>query len=69
MSKLVLAAVLARLAALEQRTFGHARQRWSKSQLAKHQGISTRSVDRNVARGIYVQPEIENGRCWWWSDS
>jgi hypothetical protein len=69
MSKLQFAAVHARLAALEQRTFGYVRHRWSKRQLAEHEGVTPRTVDRGVVRGIYAQPEIENGRLYWWSDS
>jgi hypothetical protein len=68
-NKQILAAVLARLAALEQKTFGHVRHRWSKQQVAEHEGVSTRTIDRGVARGIYAQPEVENGRLFWWSDS
>ena len=69
MSKLVLAAIHARLDALEKRTFGHPRRRLSKRQLAELEGCSTREVMRRVARGIYSQPEIENGRIYFWSDS
>jgi len=69
MSKPELAAIQHRLAALEQKTFGHERQRWSKRQLAEHEGVSTRHVMRGVKRGIYAKPEIENKRCYWWSDS
>jgi hypothetical protein len=68
-SKFQFAAVHARLAALEQKTFGHVRHRWSKRQVAEHEGVSTRTIDRGVARGIYSPPEIENGRLYWWSDS
>ena len=68
-NKVILDAILARLDALERKTFGHVRQRWSKRQLAEHEGKSTRSIDRGVKTGIYAQPEIENGRLYWWSDS
>ena len=69
MSKPLLAAHSARLAALELAQFGHVRHRWSKRQLAEHEGVSTRTIDRGVARGIYTPPEVENKRCYWWSDT
>jgi hypothetical protein len=68
-AKLLLDAIHARLDALEKKTFGHVRQRWSKRQLAEHEGCSTREVMRRVARGIYAQPEVENNRVYFWSDS
>jgi hypothetical protein len=61
--------ILARLAALECATFGHARRRLTKKQLAEIEDCSTRSIDRGVARGVYAPPEIENKRCYWWSDT
>jgi hypothetical protein len=63
-----IAALSARLDALEQKAFGHARRRLTKRQLAELEGISTREVMRRVARGVYAKPEIENGRCYFWSD-
>jgi hypothetical protein len=65
----LLAAVAARLDALEKATFGHTRRRLTKRQLAELEGCSTRHIDRGVKRGIYAPPEIENKRCYWWSDS
>src|SRR5262249_10494002 len=59
----------ARLDALEVAVHGHVRRRWSKRQLAEQEGISTRTVDRRVADGVYVSPEVESGRLYWWSDS
>jgi hypothetical protein len=59
----------ARLAALEMAVHGYVRQRLSKRQLAEAEGISTRTVDRRVADGVYVTPEVESGRLYWWSDS
>ena len=67
MSKPSIAAILARLDALERALFGEPHARLSTSQLAEKEGISTRSVARNVARGVYRQPEIENNRLYWWS--
>jgi hypothetical protein len=67
--KLALAAVLARLDALERATFGHPRHRLTKRQVAELEGVSTRTIDRGVARGIYSPPEIENKRLYWWSDT
>jgi hypothetical protein len=69
MSKPELAAVQARLDALENATFGHTRRRLTKRQVAELEGCSTRHVMRGVARGIYAKPEIENKRCYWWSDT
>ena len=67
--KLILAELGARIVALEQRAFGRTRRRLSKKQLAEQEACSTREVMRRVARGIYSQPEVENGRLYWWSDS
>lgn len=67
--KLAFAAVLARLDALERKTFGHPRHRLTKRQVAELEGVSTRTIDRGVARGIYSPPEIENKRLYWWSDT
>jgi hypothetical protein len=69
MSKPQLAAIQHRLDALEQKAFGHARRRLTKRQVAELEGISTREVMRRVKRGGYAPPEIENNRCYWWSDS
>ena len=69
MGKLILDAIHARLDALEKRTFGHVRERWGKRKLAEKEGCSTREVMRRVKRKVYAEPEIENGRCYWWSDS
>ena len=69
MSKPALAAIQARLDALEQLMFGHPRHRLTKRQVAELEGCSTRHIDRGVKRGIYAPPEIENNRCYWWSDS
>ena len=69
MGKLILDAILARLDALEKKAFGHVRERWSKRKLAEKEACSTREVMRRVERGVYSQPEIENGRLYWWSDS
>jgi hypothetical protein len=68
-TKLTLAAICARLEVLEKNIFGHVRQRWSKRQLAEHEGISTREVMRRVKRRVYTPPEVENRRLYWWSDS
>jgi hypothetical protein len=67
--KLIVAEIIAHLAALETAVHGAPRRRWGKRQLAEHEDISTREVMRRVARGVYAQPEIENGRLYWWSDS
>jgi hypothetical protein len=41
-------------------------RRLTKRQLALRRGKSTRTVDRDVERGLLPPPEIENGRCYWW---
>ena len=69
MSKPLLAAIQHRLDALEQKAFGHACHRLTKRQVAEIEGCSTRHIDRGVKRGIYAPPEIENGRCYWWSNT
>ena len=68
-SKPLLSAIVARLDALEQKVLGHVRRRLTKRQLAELEGVSTRGVMRRVKRGDYAQPEVENGRLYWWSDS
>jgi hypothetical protein len=67
MSKPLLAAMQARLDALERATFGEAHRRLTKRDLATLEGCSTRHIMRGVKSGIYRAPEIENGRCYWWS--
>ena len=69
MGKLVLAALDARITALEEKLVGHGRQRLTKRALAEREGVSEREVDRRRASGIYAQPEIERKRCYWWSDT
>jgi len=69
MTKLTHAAIAARLDALERVTFGYVRRRLTKRQLAEIEGCSTRTIDRGVARGVYAQPEVENKRLFWWSDT
>jgi hypothetical protein len=61
--------IIARIDALERATFGYARRRLTKKQLAEIENCSTRSIDRGVKRGVYAPPEIENKRCFWWSDT
>src|SRR5262245_48137991 len=70
MGKLVLDTILARLDALEARVLGRPRQRLTKTDLAKEEGVSTRSVDRRVKAGKLPPPDdVINGRLYWWSDS
>src|SRR5262245_5975333 len=51
-SKLTLDTILARLDALEAAVLGRPRVRLSKAELAKAEGISTRTVDRRVEKGV-----------------
>jgi hypothetical protein len=70
MSKLVLAAILARLDALEAAAFGRPRQRLSKAELAKAEGCSTRQVMRKVEQKLLPPPDdVINNRLFWWSDT
>lgn len=41
-------------------------RRLTKRQLAQRRGKSTRTIDRDVARGILPPPQFENGRAYWW---
>lgn len=41
-------------------------RRLTKRELAQRRGKSTRTVDRDVERGVLPPPEVENGRCYWW---
>jgi hypothetical protein len=41
-------------------------RRLTKRQLAQRQGKSTRTIDRDVERGVLPAPVVENGRCFWW---
>jgi hypothetical protein len=67
--KLIIAEMQAQIAALQRAVHGHVRERWSKRKLAEKEGVTPREVMRRVARGIYSQPEIENGRVYFWSDT
>jgi hypothetical protein len=68
MSKLALDAILARLDALERRVLGHARRRVTKAEKARLEGVSTRTIARRVDAGLLEQPEIINGRWYFWVD-
>ena len=41
-------------------------RRLTKRQLALRRGKSTRTVDRDVKRGVLPPPEFENKRAYWW---
>jgi len=70
MGKLVLDTILARLDALEAVVLGRPRERLTKTDLAKEEGVSTRSVDRRVKEGKLPPPDdVINNRLYWWSDS
>ena len=68
MSKLDLDAILARLAALERRVLGHSRRRVTKAEMARREGVSTRTIARRVAAGLLEPPEIINDRWYFWVD-
>jgi hypothetical protein len=65
--KPLIAAILARLDALERAIFGEPHERLTKRQLAAREGVSPRTIERGVRAGIYRAPEIENRRLYWWS--
>jgi hypothetical protein len=69
MGKLILNAILARLDALETTVLGRPRRRLTKRDVAELEGIDPRSVMRGVKRGTYAEPEVENKRLYWWSDT
>jgi len=66
--------IYARLDALEAMVMGRTMRatdprfdrRLTKAQLAVRRGVSARTIDRDVKRGVLPPPEIENGRCYWW---
>ena len=73
--KLLTTDIISRLAALEIVVLGHtaeqpvdaaADRRLTKRELATRRGKSTRTIDRDVARGILPPPQFENGRAYWW---
>jgi hypothetical protein len=66
MSKLILTAILDRLDTLEKAVLGHTRRRETRAQRARRKGVSTRTIARRVAAGTEDQPEIENGRWYFW---
>jgi hypothetical protein len=73
--KLLATNMSSRLAALETIVLGHtteqpvdaaADRRLTKREVAIRRGKSTRTIDRDVKRGVLPPPEIENGRSYWW---
>ena len=75
MDKRLIAALSDRVTALENAVLGRpvehsvdsaTDRRLTKASLARRRGNSTRTVDRDVERGLLPPPEIENGRCYWW---
>jgi hypothetical protein len=65
MSKLAFDAILARLDALERKILGHARRRVSRTEKARLEGVSVRTIARRVADGIEGGERI-NGRWYFW---
>jgi hypothetical protein len=41
-------------------------RRLTKRELAMRRGKSTRTIDRDVKRGVLPEPEVEGGRLYWW---
>ena len=70
MSRLLLETIRLRLDALETAVLGRPRERLTKADVAKREGISTRTVDRRVDEGKLPPPDdIINNRLYWWSDT
>jgi hypothetical protein len=68
--KLILDTINARLDALETTALGRARRRLSKSELAKAEGVTTRTIDRRVENGtLPPSDDVISGRHFWWSDT
>jgi hypothetical protein len=65
-NKPILAMINARLDALERQVLGYTRRRETKAERARRRGVSTRTIARRVADGTEDQPEIENGRWYFW---
>src|SRR5262252_8644047 len=69
-NKLILEEILARLSALETAALGRPRRRLSKTEVAREEGVVSRTVDRRVKERKLPPPDdIINGRLFWWSDS
>jgi hypothetical protein len=69
-TKLILDTILARLDALEAAALGRPRRRLSKTELAKAEGVTTRTIDRRVEKGtLPPSDDVISGRHFWWSDS
>jgi hypothetical protein len=68
MSKLALDAIAARLDTLERRVLGRVRCRVTKAEKARREGVSTRTITRWVDAARLEQPEIINGRWYFWVD-
>jgi hypothetical protein len=68
MSKLVFDAIHARLDVLEHRVLGHTRRRETRADRARRKGVSPRTIARRVAAGTEDQPDIINGRWYFWVD-
>ena len=70
MSRLLLETIRLRLDALETAVLGRPRERLTKADVAKREGISTRTVDRRVnERKLPPPDDIINNRLYWWSDT
>jgi hypothetical protein len=68
--KLIIDALLDRVAALEIAVNGRPPHRVSKPELAKEESCSTRTVDRRVEQKLLPPPDdVINGRLFWWSDT
>jgi hypothetical protein len=70
MGKILIDSILTRLDALETALHGQPRRRLSKSELAKQEGVTTRSIDRRVVEGrLPPADDVISGRLYWWTDS
>jgi hypothetical protein len=68
MAQPVLATINARLDVLERKVLGHARRRITRAEKARLMGVTPRTIARRVAAGQVEQPDIINGRWYFWMD-
>jgi predicted DNA-binding transcriptional regulator AlpA len=67
-TKLTFSTILDRLDTLESAVLGRIRRRLSKPELARREGVSTRTIDRRVRDGLLPPPDVVARRLYWWLD-
>jgi hypothetical protein len=68
MRKFDFTTLLARIDTLEHRVLGYTRRRETRAERARRKGVSTRTITRRVDAGTEDQPDIINGRWYFWVD-